>query len=401
MKRLLLIAMGIWLLSACIGVSEEIVLPTVEQVVVPTAVAEVAATEEIVVTEEIVEVATAVNLLTRTPPSNIVPTVTPYIVPQFSNLHFMVADGASAQTQFAPGTEEVFAVWDYVNLSEDDILRREWTKDGELWLEREETWDVNSYGSSGTRSDISVYDFEGAGLEPAVYRLTLYLNGLYQTEAAFEVVLADEPDTLSTSTETQVAWVRENKYLMLDAWDGSQRQLAEANHIVELLWLPDARHLLYVDRRDETDPTAAPWPKHALWLVDTETSEQWQLSTYEENLHRIGFMPEARFIYTIAGSDFADACGMDRSLVFVALDENYQRVAVHDLHEFEGIPTDRGYWVFPELEGNKWVSDHEFDVNITAFCLSEEMGVSEEDRALIGRYRLNLETLTAVQLSSQ
>ena len=391
MKRLLLIVMGSWLLSACLGVSEEFVLPTAEAVVDETAVA------EIVPTEEIVEVATAVNPLTRTPQSDIVATITPYIVPQFSNLRFMVADGASAQTQFAPGTEEVFAVWDYVNLSEDDILRREWTKNGEPWLEREEAWDVNRYGSSGTRSDISVYDFEGAGLEPAVYRLTLYLNGLYQTEAAFEIVLADEPDTLAASTETQVAWVREGKYLMLDAWDGNHRQLAEANHIVELLWLPDARHLLYVDRRDETDPAAAPWPKHALWLVDTETNEQWQLGTYEENLHRIGLMPEARFIYTTAGSDFADACFMDRQLIFVALDENYQRVAVHNMHDFEGIPTQKGYWVFPELDG-KWASDHEFDVNITAFCLSE---TSEEDMGLIGRYRLNLETLTAVQLSSQ
>jgi len=253
---------------------------------------------------------------------------------------------------------------------------------------------VTHCGSIGTIRDVSVFDFEGSGLEPGSYQLTLHLNGVYQAHAAFQI---QEETTLASSTETQVAWVQDGDILMLDAWDGSQRELARANEIVELLWLPDARHLLYVDRQLQPDPNGPPWPQHALWLVDTETTDQHQLGTFDENLHRIGLLPGAGYIRTLPGSDFGDACFMDRRLVFVELDGNYQRVALHDLQEFDSVLAQKPYWFFPEDEG-KVISDHEYEVRLTAFCLTAEMGVSEEDLALIGHYRLDLELGTAIKV---
>jgi hypothetical protein len=183
--------------------------------------------------------------------------------------------------------------------------------------------------------------------------------------------------------------VQDDNILMLDAWDGSQRELARGNKIVELLWLPDVRHLLYVDEK-AADSDGLPWPQHAIWIVDTDTAVTYQLSTFDENLHRIALLPGARFIRTLPGSDFDDACFMDRGLSFVELDENYERVALHNFRDFAGIPSDEQHWFFPEDEG-KWASDHEYEVNLSAYCLAA-------DSEWIGRYRLDLEVGTAVKL---
>ena len=401
MTRLIILTFISLLLSACsLGVSQELP-PSTSAVVIPTPILRSNATPT---TQDALPTDGSV-LTSGYPP----PTTTPFTPPQFQitrtpfaefyNLHFASSSDGLPQSTFANGTEEVFAIWEYANLSEEYVIRRVWEKNHKEWLVREEAWNVNHYGSNGIVNDISIYDFEGSGLEPGLYHLKLYVNGGFPlAEASFEIQAATPtPEFLSTSTETQVAWVADDQTLILDAWDGSQRQLALATKIVELLWLPDARHLLYVDQQPQADPNGPPWPQHAVWLVDTETAESHQISTYDENLHRISLLPGARYLRTMPGSDFGDACFMDRGLVFVELDEDYQRVALHNFHDFEGVPIDQDYWFFPEDAG-KWFSDHEYDVNLTAYCMSAEMGTSEEDLALIGRYRMDLEAGTAIRI---
>ena len=396
MKSLTLLTFITLLLSACsLGVSQEFQSPT-PALVIPTAViqpSDIASPTATNLTEATAVAITPTPFLTP-PPQPTATAVTPSLA-QFRNLRFASTGNGWPQVVFDNGTEEVFAIWDYTDLTEQDVVTRLWRKNGEGWLVREEVWDVATYGNNGTVSDISVYDFEGNGLEPGLYELVLYVNGTMQASANFQI---QAEANLATSTEAQVAWVQEGHILMLDAWDGSQRELAridEANEIVELLWLPDARHLLYVDQQ-AADPTGPPWPKHALWIVDTETAVSQQLSTFDENLHRIALLPNAHYIRTLPGSDFGDACFMDRGLVFVELDENYGRVDLHDFRNFDGVPTDEGYWFFPEDAG-KWVSDHEYEVNLTAYCLSPEMS-SEEDLGLLGRYRLDVGLGTAVKV---
>jgi len=206
-----------------------------------------------------------------------------------------------------------------------------------------------------------------------------------------------QPSSLSAVAGTQVVWVHEGGTLMLNTWDGRQRELIRAHEIVELLWLSDSRHLLYVDQQEPTDPNDPPWPKHTLMVVDTETGEQWQLGTPAEDLHRIAFLPGERYVRAIAGSDWGDACFMNRRLIFVEVDQNYRRVALHDWRDFDSVLSDKPYVFFPKDVGEP-VSDHEYEVSLTAYCLAGS-GVSQEDLALISRYRLDLEAGTIVNVT--
>ena len=121
------------------------------------------------------------------------PTATPFLdgkeLAGFSGLYFAVAADAAAEDTFPSGVEEVFAIWDYTSMSPTDRIRRIWFRDDQIWLTREEGWDLAEYDSEGTLHDISVYDNEGSGLKPATYRLQLYVNDVLQQEGTF-IVLA-------------------------------------------------------------------------------------------------------------------------------------------------------------------------------------------------------------------
>jgi hypothetical protein len=133
-----------------------------------------------------------------TPIPTAVPTLIPTAVqspittnePQagFSTLYFAAVPEAAPQQIFPAGTEEIFAVWDYKNMQAGDRIRRIWFRDEQIWLTREENWNWDKYGSTGTVQDISVYDNEGSGLEPARYHLQLYINDILQQEASFTVL---------------------------------------------------------------------------------------------------------------------------------------------------------------------------------------------------------------------
>jgi dipeptidyl aminopeptidase/acylaminoacyl peptidase len=163
-----------------------------------------------------------------------------------------------------------------------------------------------------------------------------------------------------------------------------------AEAIVELLWLPDGRQLLYVNQ-EPAEPTGPPWPRHTLWLVDTQTGAQESLSSADLNVHRISISDDGRYVRALAGSDFGDACFMDRSLLFLDLNEPAIWL---DLAAFDTVLNERPYAFFP-ADAGRWLSDKDFEINMSAFCMSEEMGTPPEDLALLSRYRFDLETMTA------
>lgn len=305
----------------------------------------------------------------------------------FRDLHFGLSGESLSQPYFPQGTEEIFAIWNYDNMSGDDVVRRVWTKNGAEWLVREENWDIVKYGPAGYVRDISIFDFEGSGLEPALYELTLYVNDNLQAQATFEIL----SDDLTATSGIQVARVEQGHILMLEDAGGNQRELLRAEAIVELFWLPDGRQLLYVNQ-GPTDPSGPPWPSHTLWLVDTQTGEQQPLSPTELNVHRISLSDDGRYIRALAGTDFGDACFMDRSLLFLDLNEPAVWL---DLMTFAIVLNEKPYFFFP-ADAGRWVSGHEFEINMSAFCLSEEMGTPPEDLALLSRYRFDLETMKAV-----
>ncbi|MEM7802571.1 MAG: hypothetical protein AAF633_25485, partial [Chloroflexota bacterium] len=105
------------------------------------------------------------------------------VTPGFSNLTFKTA--AESGSRFG-SANEVFAVFSYANLTDEDLIRREWFFNGERFITREESWDTSAYGAEGVRDDISIYDFI-SGLNPGSYRVELYLNNELQADGSFEV----------------------------------------------------------------------------------------------------------------------------------------------------------------------------------------------------------------------
>ncbi|MCB8986342.1 MAG: hypothetical protein H6661_01140 [Ardenticatenaceae bacterium] len=106
--------------------------------------------------------------------------------PVIANLRFAETPFGAPQSSFPVWTQQIFAVWDYRNMGVSDVVRREWLKDGQPWLVREETWDYLHYGPQGVVSDVSIYDFE-TGLPPGVYELLLSLNGIQQLAGTFTI----------------------------------------------------------------------------------------------------------------------------------------------------------------------------------------------------------------------
>ena len=142
-------------------------------------------------------------------PPTVTPTAAPTLVPQavptaaeaahppptaiplapsangFCCLHFAAGPLSPAAETFPAGTEIIYAVWDYTALSPGDRIRRIWIRDNLIWLTREEKWDWEKYGAAGTVRDLSIFDYEGSGLQSGEYKLQLYLNDELQQESAF------------------------------------------------------------------------------------------------------------------------------------------------------------------------------------------------------------------------
>jgi hypothetical protein len=122
-------------------------------------------------------------------PASPTPLPTPDSSDGFCCLRFAAGPFAQEAESFPAGTEIVYAVWDYAGLSPEDRIRRIWIRDNLIWITREEKWDWENYGAEGTVRDLSIFDYEGSGLQPAEYRLQLYLNDELQQEGVFVIPL--------------------------------------------------------------------------------------------------------------------------------------------------------------------------------------------------------------------
>ena len=79
------------------------------------------------------------------------------------------------QNIFPAKTKRIYAVWEYRNMHDGLIVRRDWYHNDKLWISRQEPWDYAKYGASGTMRDISVYELD-AGLPFGTYRFELYID---------------------------------------------------------------------------------------------------------------------------------------------------------------------------------------------------------------------------------
>lgn len=387
MKRIpVLISCLILFLLACNAFTPTAVQPTAPGLTIPA-----------IVTPTIQAVGTTTAVATVTP---FTPVTDRMAVPAFSGLYFASQPTLPGQTAFAAGTEEVFAIWQYTNLADGDLVERRWFKDGQVWLTREETWQATVYGVSGTRVDVSVYDFEGSGLEPGHYALQLFINGQSQITAEFDILLPGEAViTLSQSSETRIAQVWNSHRLIVVGKDGRERQLAQVKgEIVELNWLPDGRHLLFVELdRSGQLANSSIGLKHALWQVDADTAVVTQLGSFAEDLHGMRIAPDGRYVAFTTGTEYGDACFVDRHLHIMALDDSYQRLRLYERSDFAGAPISTVHWIYLDWENKtSWDNHKTLRVAFAVTCLEPSQATPAE-LLLPGYYLLDMETFTAVR----
>jgi hypothetical protein len=328
--------------------------------------------------------------------------VTPQLQPRFQGLYFFDQATGTARTTFPAGTEQIFASWQYENMGPNDMVQRTWFKDNELWLERTEQWNSATYGAAGTMSTVSVYDFED-GLDPGDYVLQLWVNGQIQQEAAFEILSPGETGavTLALSSETRLAKVLDGRTLVVEDMDGgNRRELAVVNQeIVDLRWFSDGRHLLYVEvDRSEQVHDSSIGVKFAMWLVEVDTPALSQLSSFEENLHDPIIPFGGGYIALFKGTNYGDACFVDRQLQIMELDESFQRIALYGRADFAGAPISDAYWVYPKGKLT-WIDNASqlrvpFEVTCADFGNPDDEGLQ-----LRGEYVLYLDSLTAERVA--
>jgi len=337
-------------------------------------------------------------------------TTTPTVpAPKFSNaIRFSADEPDLSQTRevFLYSVQQIFAMWDYKNMDQGRIIRRDWYYNDELWLTREELWDLDRWGTEGTVSDISVYDFE-SGLEPGVYRLELYIDGeaqfsdkSYQNRISFRILEERQSDPLPSLNGTRSALILPPDTLMIQETSGQQREFVTAGEISTLKWFPDNQHLVYgiFDRRYERleyAGTSMSGIRHQLWVINGLTGEQFQLGSSSENLRTPIISPDGRYVATRAGSGYGDACGVDWRLTIIELDDQFGRRVLHNLNDFAGLTMGSGYLgaiptTIPGIHSHGfWPTNTQFIVGLKWYCTTPDPR---------GIYRLDITTLTAEKI---
>ncbi|HLF36860.1 MAG TPA: hypothetical protein VI520_02880 [Anaerolineales bacterium] len=291
---------------------------------------------------------------------------------------------------FPSGTQRIYAVWDYSGMRAGLHVRREWYRDGELWLVREEPWDLGRYGSSGRIGDISIFDFD-YGLIPGSYDLQLSIDGEFASRGGF-FIWGYALDPVWSPDGASLAAVRRPGTLLLEESDGSTRELVEGVEISHLVWHPDGEHLLYavIDRPEERDPYVNTG-RFELWTVDVLGEEAWRISLPGESLRDPLVSPGGGYAAAFSGSGFGDACFLDTQLVVLELGSDMRRIADFGLGDFLGVlptPLDPSTIIFPF--DRAWRSESQLEVSLAEYCTGGEFES--------GRYLLDLETMTGQRI---
>jgi hypothetical protein len=103
-------------------------------------------------------------------------TIQSNVGPTFSNLRLKTSPDGLNQTAFPAGTTRVYAVWDYSNIPVGAQVHRVWRRNEEIFADRTEAWDFSKYGTSGTVTDVFIYD-DISGLSSGSYVVEISLVG--------------------------------------------------------------------------------------------------------------------------------------------------------------------------------------------------------------------------------
>lgn len=312
--------------------------------------------------------------------------------PQFSNVRFTVDVNATIYQDIFPArTRRVYAVWEYQNMRAGLMVRRDWYFNDVLWIPREEPWDFAKYGANGTMKDISVFDLD-AGLGSGDYRLELYIDMQPQPIGgiSWPSFTISEAETEARVTSPDGQWVADlddPKILLVRNTGRDVRQVFRGNEITNLAWLPDSQHIVFVDRdRSQQQTPTDLGIQDDLWIVDILSGESHLLYQNTVAFGSFSFSPDGRYVASIEGSGFADACFVDSRLIFFELASDFRTARSIKQEQFSGISAAQDTVVYP-VEKGTWQNETKYLVPLNGTC--------NFDPSLVGTYVFNLSEMHA------
>lgn len=313
-------------------------------------------------------------------------------VPQFTNARFTTDVSLNIyQKNFPARTRQVYAVWDYQNMRAGLNIRRDWYFNNVLWITREEPWDFSKYGASGTIGDISVFDLD-VGLESGSYRLELYIDMQPQPigEVTWPEFTISDGGSEARVTSPDGQWVADGddpKILLLRDTGKDIRQLFSGQEITNLTWLPDSQHIIFVDRdRSQQQAPTNLGIRDEMWIVEIFSGESHLLYQNAVPFGEFSFSSDGRYIASIEGSGYGDACFVDSRLIFFELASDFRTARSIKQEKFSGISAAQDIVIYPVEEG-AWQSETEYLVPLNGTC--------NFDQNLVGTYLFDLQSLNA------
>ena len=305
------------------------------------------------------------------------------------------------RSAFPAGTNRIYVVWNYQNMRQGLMVKREWYLDGKLWLMREEPWDFGKYGASGAMQDVSIFDLN-VGLPTGVYQLQMYIDGLQQPIGAdtmygpelwlnFEVL----PDgSVTEAASPDFKWnavVLDGNRLIVRDTKGTPTEFFTGLEIPNFVWFPDSKHLLFVNRdRSSQSSGTNRGIRDQLWIADIARREIILLYESDTMLGLTGFSisPYGNFVATSEGSGDGDACFVSLKMKFFELASDFQSIRVIDQGKFAGIPSIPDSSFYPDDAGT-WQNNSEYLSPMEITCVVDE--------SLAGNYVFDVANLKAVK----
>lgn len=306
------------------------------------------------------------------------PTFTPIpILPaRFSNARFTGDPNTNNyQNIFPAKIKRIYAVWDYQNMREGLTIRRDWYRNGVLWITREEPWDFARYGANGTITDISIYDLN-TGLESGDYHFELFIDAQPQpigdgvTWPSFTISQSETALQATSPNGLWWAYVDDPRKLLLMDHDRNTREVFSGKEIASLTWLPDSKHFLFIDRdRSQQQGASNVGVRDDLWIVNVDTGETNLLHKGNTGLFSpFAISPNGQYVAGIEGSGYGDGCGADARVVIFELNTNFKTAKHFGQNDFAGLPrVAEENSIFPIAAG-EWQNNTQIKVPLTFAC---------------------------------
>jgi hypothetical protein len=173
---------------------------------------------------------------------------------------------------------------------------------------------------------------------------------------------------------------------------GEITQIYLAQEIPYVSWFPDNEHFLFVDRdRSDQKANTTIGIRDHLWIVDVPSGQARRIYKSDTSFAgRNGPMasPDGKYVASLEGSGFADACFVDSRVIFFEIASDFNSAKVIKQQEFSSVPVFNDSTVYP-LDDGYWLNSNSFVVTLDGTCYA--------DKSKLGSFVFNAANRTAAQ----